>query len=710
MGGEAAGVVLEVGPGVGGLVVGDRVLGLVTGGFGPVVVADARLLVRVPAGWSFAVGASVPVAFATAWYGLVDLAGARAGQRVLVHAATGGVGMAAVAIGRYLGLEVFATASPGKHGLLRGMGFDGDHVASSRDGGFEGGFLAATGGAGVDIVLNALAGELTDASLRLLPRGGVFVEMGKTDLRDAAVVAAEHPGVAYRAFDLADAGPGRLGEVLGEVTGLLAAGVLGLAPVRCWDVRRAPEAFRFMSQARHAGKIVLSIPADRAAPRVPGTVLVTGGTGLLGGLVAGHLASTGRARRVVLASRSGPAAPGAAALAAKAAGAGAGVQVTACDTADRSALAGLLTAIPADCPLTAVVHTAGVLDDGVIGSLTPARVDTVMRPKADAAWHLHELTAGADLEAFILFSSAAATFGGAGQGNYAAGNAFLDGLAARRRATGLPAVSLNWGLWAGSSGITGHLDSGDRGRMARGGMAALAHEEGLALLDAAIGRDEPVLVPARLDVAAMRARAGHAEDVPAVWRVLAGTSSRLRAAAVSGADTADGLRRRLAGLSAADRGRVLLDLVRAHAAAVLGHSSGEAVEPEQAFRDLGFDSLTAVELRNRLNAATGLRLPATLVFDYPSPAVLAEYLTAEGFPADTAPIPLVDELDKLESLLDDMTPDGAMHEMVTARLQGYLAKWASMVGTPKSETAAQKIESASDDEIFEFIHKELGRS
>ena len=186
MGAEVAGVVMETGPGVAGLAAGDRVMGLAPGGFGPVAVADARLLTLVPAGWSFAAAAAVPVAFTTAWYALADLAGARAGQRLLVHAAAGGVGMAAVAIGRHLGLEVFGTASPGKHAVLAGLGLDEDHVASSRTAEFEDRFLAATGGAGMDIVLNALAGELTDASLRLLPRGGAFIDLGKTDLRDAA--------------------------------------------------------------------------------------------------------------------------------------------------------------------------------------------------------------------------------------------------------------------------------------------------------------------------------------------------------------------------------------------------------------------------------------------------------------------------------------------------------------------------------------------
>ncbi|HEY2239896.1 MAG TPA: type I polyketide synthase, partial [Streptosporangiaceae bacterium] len=368
-------------------------------------------------------------------------------------------------------------------------------------------------------------------------------------------------------------------------------------------------------------------------PRETGTVLITGGTGTLGGLVARHLAASGRAGEVILVSRSGPGAPGAAGLAAAVAAAGAGVQVTACDSAERAALSGLLQRIPATAPLTMVVHAAGVLDDGVTGSLTAERVDTVMRPKADAAWHLHALTQDRDLQAFVLFSSAAATFGSAGQGNYAAANAFLDGLAGHRRAQGLPATSLAWGLWADTSAMTGRLGDVERARITRGGVTGMTAGQGLALLDLALDRDEAVLVPVQLDVGGLRSAAAAPGEpgVPALLRDLAGTPPRPPAPGMA-AEAGEPLRQRLGKLPGAERDRALVDLVRAQAAAVLGHASPEAVEAGRPFKDLGFDSLTAVDLRNRLSAVTGLRLPATLVFDHPTPAALAADLRTRVLP------------------------------------------------------------------------------
>ncbi|MFC5289949.1 SDR family NAD(P)-dependent oxidoreductase [Actinokineospora guangxiensis] len=618
LGSEGAGVVLEVAPDVTAPRPGDRVMGLFGGGFGPLVVADARMLTAVPAGWSFADAASVPVAFLTAYYGLVDLGGLRAGESVLIHAAAGGVGMAAVQIAQRLGARVYATASPAKWAAVRGLGVPAERIASSRTTEFEARFRAETGGRGVDVVLDSLAGEFVDASLRLLSPGGRFLEMGKTDIRDAA----DHPDIAYCAYDLGEAGPERIGELLREVVALLDAGELRRLPVTTWDLRRAPEALRHLSQARHIGKLVLTRPADPA-----GTTLVTGATGTLGALVARHLVTEHGVRDLVLTSRGGPEAPGADELVADLTALGARVRLTACDTADRAALAALLGTIP---DLTAVVHTAGALADGLVGSVTAEDLDTVLRPKADAATHLHELTRDRDLSAFVLFSSAAGVFGGAGQAGYAAANTHLDALARHRAALGLPATSLAWGFWAERSALTSGLGAADLGRMARGGVRPLSTSDGLALFDAALRSGRSVLVPTRLDLAGPRA-----DQAPALLRDLVRPARRRAAATAPPEDLAG----RVAALPAADAKHLLLDLVRGQAATVLGHTDSARVGSTRAFADLGFDSLTAVELRNRLAAATGRTLSATLVFDHPTPAALAGHLlTVLGGERTTAPV------------------------------------------------------------------------
>ncbi|WP_211256711.1 SDR family NAD(P)-dependent oxidoreductase, partial [Actinoalloteichus caeruleus] len=614
MGIEGAGVVLDVGPDVTGLAPGDRVMGLLTGGFGPVALTDHRMLARIPDGWSFTDAAATPVAFMTAYYALVDLAGVRAGERVLVHAAAGGVGMAAVRLAHHLGAEVFATASPGKWPVVRELGVDDDHLSSSRTVEFERKFRDNSGGDGVDVVLNSLTGEFLDASLRLLADGGRFVEMGKTDPRDP-------DGVSYRAFDLVEAGPERIGQLLAEVLALFERGALRPLPVRTWDVRRAPEAFRYLAKARHVGKVVLTVPAPEPHH---GTVLVTGATGALGGLVARHLVTEHHVPSLLLAGRRGADAPGMAELADELRATGAQVTLAACDVADRDALAELLAGIPAEQPLTGVVHAAGLLDDGVVTALTPDRLDAVLRPKVDAAWHLHELTAHLDLSLFVLFSSVAGVFGAPGQANYAAANAVLDGLAELRGARGLVATSAAWGPWSAGGGMMGELADGDSGRVARSGIVPLTRDRGLALLDAAVLGPHPAVVPVGLDVPALRGRASSGGLQP-VLHELARVDSRRRA------ETSDdsALARRLTGLPPAERDRAVLDLVRGHVAAVLGHPSPEAIDVTRPFSELGFDSLTAVELRNRLGAATGARLPATLVFDHPTPAVLAGFVLAE---------------------------------------------------------------------------------
>ncbi|MBJ6641055.1 SDR family NAD(P)-dependent oxidoreductase [Streptomyces sp. DHE7-1] len=382
------------------------------------------------------------------------------------------------------------------------------------------------------------------------------------------------------------------------------------------DLGRAADAVR----AEGAVKPVLHVPR-RFGP--DDTVLVTGGTGTLGGHVARHLVTAHGARRLILAGRRGPDAPGAAEAVARLAALGAEARAVACDVADPDDLAALLLSVPAGQRLAGVVHLAGVTDDGVVAALTPRRMDAVLRPKADAAWHLHQQTRGLDLDMFVLFSSGGGTLGAPGQANYSCANAFLDGLAAHRRGLGLPAQSLAWGLWTGQ-GMAERMSSTDVARMAGSGVGGLSVDEGLELFDLALAAGGPQLLPFRLDLAALRRPDA---DVQPMFRALAGPPRRATAAGGEAAgDAAARLRERLAGLDVREAERALAELVQAHVAAVLGHGSPTAVGLDRPFKDAGFDSLTSIELRNRLATATGLRLPATLVFDHPSAADVAAYL------------------------------------------------------------------------------------
>ncbi|MEU3432271.1 SDR family NAD(P)-dependent oxidoreductase, partial [Streptomyces sp. NPDC006863] len=458
----------------------------------------------------------------------------------------------------------------------------------------------------------------------------------------------------------------------------------------------------------------LAGPAPASAPGTPsgiaapgGTVLVTGAGGALGGLVARHLVTAHGVRNLLLVGRRGADAPGLAGLAAELRGRGARVDVEACDVADRDALAALLAGIPADRPLSAVVHAAGVLDDGTVESLTPARMRHVLRPKVDAALHLHALTRDLPLSAFVLFSSASATVGNAGQGNYAAANAFLDALAQHRRALKLPAQSLAWGLWERRSTMTGTLTAADLRRMSRGGTAAIGSEEGLALFDAALTLDEPLLVPVRIDLGRLRAAARTA-PVPALLSALVPGTLRRPA---SGADAAeaDSLRRRLTGLPPEERLATLLDLVRSRGADILGHGGAGSIDPDQPFKDLGFDSLTSVELRNRLGAATGRRLPATLVFDHPTPAAVAAYLSTRlvpdgpGGPAVTGKAAGTPD-HEIGSLLAQIPP-------AALRRAGLLDPLLALVGRPEApagDTGAPAADAIEDMAVDELVRMALG--
>ncbi|WP_306366859.1 SDR family NAD(P)-dependent oxidoreductase [Nocardiopsis sp. CC223A] len=656
---EGAGTVLEVGPGVTDLTPGDRVAGMFGSAFGPVAIADRRCLGRIPEGWGFEEAAAVPVAFLTAYHALVDIAAVRPGESVLVHAAAGGVGLAAVQLARHMGAKVFGTASPHKWKAAVEYGVPHEHLASSRTLDFEISLRAANGGRGFDVVLNSLSGEFVDASLRLLRApgggsgaGGRFVEMGRTDVRDEAEVSAAHPGRGYHSFVLPEVAPERIGQMLERVMELFASGVLRPLPTTVHDVRGAREAFRALQRGETVGKTVLRVPVPFPEDSA---VLITGGTGTLGHLVARHLATWYGVRDLVLVSRSGAGADGQDARTEELRALGARVEVHACDAADRASLARLLGSL--DRPLGAVVHTAGVLDDATVLSLDDAKVEAVLRPKVDAAWNLHELTAGHDLGTFLLFSSITGTLGSAGQANYAAANMFCDSLAHHRRQRGLPALSLAWGLWGEASGMTGHLDDGDLDTLGRGGLLPMATDRALARMDAALYLDRAVLAPALLDTQA-------APDLP-ILRELLGDRGETAGPAAAEPPLAAA---RLAGLTGAERERTLVAAVREHTAVVLGR--GEAgtadVPADRPFKELGLDSLTGVELRNRLGAACGLRLPATAVFDHPTPRALARFVDGALFPVVPEPAPAAPAPgghgpeDTEDSRIDDMDVEGLL--------------------------------------------------
>ncbi|MFI9274395.1 type I polyketide synthase [Kitasatospora sp. NPDC052896] len=563
--------------------------------------------------------------------------------------------------------------------------------------------VRATTAQALRLVRDWLAGDrLAGSTLALVTAGAVPVHPDDDvpDLAQAAVwgllrsAQTENPG-RFVLLDLDDLPSSRaaLGAALGAA---LASGEPQLA----------------LREGRAYLPRLTRVPRteDEPTPRwdAEGTVLITGGTGAIGALVARHLVVEHGVRHLVLTSRGGPAAEGAGELRAELRALGAEVRVAACDAADRAALAALLDEVPAAHPLTAVVHAAGVLADGLVAELTPEQLDTALRPKVDAAVHLHELTEGRKLSAFLLFSSLAGVFGGMGQGNYAAANAFLDALAHRRRAQGLTASSLAWGLWANSGGMTGGLDEADLRRIARGGIVAFAPEEGLALFDAAHGVDRAMVLPVRLDTRAIAAQAGTG-GVPALLRGLVRAPAR-RAVAATGEAGGDGPRAllgRLAGLAEPQRARVLLELVRSQVGLILGFPTREPVPTDRGLLELGFDSLTAVELRNRLRAATGLRLPATLLFDHPTAAAIAGHLGERLVPEAAEPVVAgLAELERLELALAGDRP----HPELAARLRTLLGRLGPEPDPGPDDDLTERMAGAGDDDLFDFIDHELGLS
>ena len=652
---ECAGRVVAVGTGVDSVEVGDEVVAVALDSLATHVVTEACLVVRMPHGISFEEAATIPIAFLTADYALNTLAGMRAGERVLIHAASGGVGLAALQLAQRAGAEVFATAgSPEKCEYLRSLGVR--HVLDSRSLAFGDDVRRLTGGEGVDIVLNSLAGEAIARSLDTLRPYGRFLEIGKRDIHQNAAMglAPFRKSLSYFANDLdrmIRERPKRVGELFVDVMRRIETGELRAIPRRDFPAGQVADAFRHMAMARHIGKIVITL--DRQAPIeertgggsrfADGTYLVTGGLGGLGLAVAQWLAERG-ARHLVLAGRRAP--DEAARLAVDAlTRAGAHVHVARVDVADPKQVADMLAEIAERMPpLKGVVHAAGVLDDGILLQLDAKRLASVMAAKVEGAWNLHSQTAKQPLDLFVTFSSVVALLGLPGQGNYAAANAFLDSLAWLRRAEGLPAQSIAWGPWRD----VGMASQGGRAEhLARRGLDGLSVADGLAALDRALRENHPYAIVMRFDEARW-ASGTSSSSSPLLGRL---DSGRHDAGAAPGARRSS-VRESLLAVEKGPRRRSLLESHLQEQVAQVLRLSASRVDPHRPLRTLGLDSLMALELRNRLETDLSLSLSATVIWNYPTVATLAPHL------AERMGISLVADAPAAEAVDGDPAAEG----------------------------------------------------
>jgi acyl transferase domain-containing protein/NADPH:quinone reductase-like Zn-dependent oxidoreductase/short-subunit dehydrogenase/aryl carrier-like protein len=599
LGNECAGVITAVGEGVTDFAIGDEVVAMIDQSFATYVIAPVLQTVKKPANLTFAEAATIPVTFLTAEYAFVNLSRIKPGERVLVHAATGGVGMAALQLARRRGAEIFATAgSPSKRALALELG--AHHVSDSRSLAFVDDVKRDSGGEGVDIVLNSLAGDFIPASLGLLRQGGRFVEIGKTGIWDAQKVASEYPGLEYYPLYLGEvtaADPVLIRDLLQRLMDDFASGALKPLPQTIYPIERAEDAFRFMGQGRHTGKIVLT---QRPAPevRADASYLVTGGLGGLGLLCARSLVERG-ARHIALVGRRAPTAEARAAIA-ELEREGATVRVFQGDVGAEADVRALLeqarTSLP---PLRGILHAAGSVDDGMLVEQTLARFESVMAPKVAGTYHLHQLTRDLPLDFFVLFSSGAALLGSPGQSNYAAANGFMDALAFARQADGLHALSINWGSWS-EVGMAAAVSEQHRRRWAEGGLRMIEPSDGVRMLfEALYGVRSAQAAILALDRARLPKALG-----PFFQRIVEPEKPARGASEAVATDVAP----RLVAASSAERPALVVEFLTEQLVRVLAVDRATRFRTDQSLMELGLDSLMAMELRNRVQGAVKVRL------------------------------------------------------------------------------------------------------
>ncbi len=631
LGGECAGEVVAVGEGVTHVKPGDAVLALAPASFSTYVLTLAEFVAPLPKSMSMEQGATIPICFLSAYYALCRLGRMKAGDRVLIHAASGGVGLAAIQLAQQVGAEIFATAgSPRKREYLQSLGIE--HVLDSRSLDFAEQILSVTDGEGIDLVLNSLTGETIGTSLSVLRPGGRFLELGKTDLWDQSRVDAFRPGLTFHAIAL----DRMMAEEAATVQGLMQEvmpqfedGSLEPLPLRKYPLRRIVEAFRHMARAEHIGKVVIEAEHVQGANetfwlREDGSYLVTGGLGGLGLQLAKWLTRHG-ARHLVLVGRSAPSEE-VATWVQEMDRAGVRVSVRGCDVSSRDAVAELLSAVGQEMPpLRGIFHLAGVLDDGVLREQTRERFDRVMAAKVMGAWHLHELTADLPLDHFVLFSSAASLLGSPGQGNYAAANAFLDGLAHQRRSEHRPGLSINWGSWA-EVGMAARLKDSQGNRWSEAGIGWIDLDRGLHTLEELLADDSVQVGVLPVNWGKFFAR------IPAGAEPAWLSEMARQARAAGGGQQASGppvLLEKLKEVTPGERIELATNFFRQQAAQVLAMDESQLPDARRPLNELGFDSLTGVEFCNRVARAIGSHLNPTLLFDYPTLESLAGFVVKD---------------------------------------------------------------------------------
>jgi acyl transferase domain-containing protein/NADPH:quinone reductase-like Zn-dependent oxidoreductase/SAM-dependent methyltransferase/acyl carrier protein len=641
---ECAGEVVAIGSAVTHLQIGDAVVALASQSFSQYVTTHGAVVVALPSNLSYESAATIPANFLTADYALRHLARLSAGEKVLIHAAAGGTGLAAVQIAQQIGAEVFATASPGKWQALRALGVQ--HIFNSRTLDFAEQIQHITAGQGVDVVLNSLSGEFISKSLSVLSSPGRFLEIGKRDIWSSDQVQQTYPQVNYHLIDLrslAHQQPDLIQAILKDLMTQFAAGKLKPLPRSRFPMSQVIPAFRHMQQAKHIGKVVLS---QTSSIQPHSTYLITGGLGGLGLRVATWLRHRG-ATHVVLFSRNSLTAlvqPQLEALEQQ------GLQITLVqgDVSDRDQLAQCLKQIEQTLPpLRGIFHGAGVLDDGLIQDMNWQRLQTVMAPKVSGAWHLHTLTQRYDLDWFVLFSSAASLLGSPGQANHVAANLFLDGLAHHRRAIALPALSINWGVWSEIGSAVDQVEP-----MRARGVEAIAPDQGIQILEQLLQHPVPQVGVIPINWSVFRQRNASSTnpfleyfqtDIPTVPIVPSPILQELE--------------------TTGDRLTHLTHYLQTEVGKVLGLPPAQSPKPQQGFFDLGMDSLMSVELKNRLESNLAITLPATVIFEYPTIQALAQHIINDHLHRLTDPPPdspppddpiesaILAELTELETLL-----------------------------------------------------------